>query len=132
MKNRNFWLVIAAGVVLVGLFYYLQPRSENKSQNSTNQTEGQKDSTKTFEWAIQGRELVSGPETLKVTEGEEVSLKATADEADELHLHGYDVVVDLVPGETVELKVKTDKTGRFVIELEEAKVDLGALEVMPK
>ncbi|MDP2670972.1 MAG: hypothetical protein Q8P13_00705 [bacterium] len=132
MKNRNLWLVVAAGVVLVGLFYYLQPKSENKSQNPSNQSEEQKTSPKTFEWTIQGKKLLSGQETLKVTEGEEVSLKVSADEADELHLHGYDVAVDLEPGETVELKVKADKTGRFVIELEEAKVDLGALEVSPK
>ncbi|HUS24903.1 MAG TPA: hypothetical protein VM369_08135 [Candidatus Binatia bacterium] len=87
---------------------------------------------KIFELVVKDGHLESGPSTLSVTQGDEVLLRVTADRADQLHLHGYDLHVALVPGTPAELRFTADRSGRFDFELHHANVELGALEVQPK
>lgn len=87
---------------------------------------------RSFDLTIQGKKLVAGPDTLKVTAGDQVTINITSDEDGEFHLHGYDISVDLEASKAAQLKFNADKTGRFPFELEKSKVELGALEVNPK
>jgi len=87
---------------------------------------------KVFEIVVRDGKVVSGPDTIKVTVGDEVELRITSDRADELHLHGYDQSLKLQPGVPAELRFLATRTGRFEYELHKAHVDLGALEVHPK
>ena len=55
------------------------------------------------------------PETVRVKQGDMVTLKIEADEAGEFHLHGYDIEEDVSPEQLVDLYFVADATGRFRI-----------------
>ncbi len=135
--NRNLWLGIIAVVVLIGLFYLLKPKAAPTPSNiptptTESTTSAQPANVKTFTLVVKNRKLVSSPDTLQVTEGDQVTINITADEDEELHLHGYDKSVDLTKDQSASLAFTANLTGRFPFELEHSKTELGALEVQPK
>jgi FtsP/CotA-like multicopper oxidase with cupredoxin domain len=64
---------------------------------------------------IENRRVVAPAEAIRITEGDVVELVWTSDEAAGLHLHGYDVELDLRPGEPATMVVEAHATGRFPI-----------------
>ncbi len=136
--NRNLWYAAMGIIVLIGLFYLLKPKSNssptptaNPSTESTSSAQVET-SSKIFDLVIKNKKLVTGPDTLKVTEGDEVTINITSDEAEEFHLHGYDKSVDLEASKEAQLTFSASLTGRFPFELEKSKTEIGALEVSPK
>lgn len=75
---------------------------------------------------------VSGPELIQMHAGDPVTLEVTSDQPDELHLHGYDLHLKLLPGEPGRLSFTASHSGRFDYELHHAQLELGALEVLPQ
>ena len=140
MKINPTIYVTVAVVILTGLFFLFKPKPQENTQIQTQTSSPLSQNTsptpepkaKTFELVISGKKLISGPVTVKVTEGDEVAIRITSDEPEELHLHGYDKSVDLEKNVPAELTFTANITGRFVYELEQSKTDLGALEVSPK
>jgi FtsP/CotA-like multicopper oxidase with cupredoxin domain len=61
--------------------------------------------------------------------GSQVKLQVTADVPDEVHVHGYDLMKDTVPGEPVTVAFTADIPGVFEVELENAKLPLTRLQV---
>ena len=55
------------------------------------------------------------PETIKVKQGDMVTLKIEADGPGEFHLHGYDIEQDVGAGEVTDFFFEADTTGRFKI-----------------
>lgn len=86
---------------------------------------------KSFSLVVEGKKIVSGETTMRVAQGDRVTFTITADEKEEFHVHGYDASVDLEPGIPATLTLVANDTGRFLIELEESKAEIGALEVIP-
>ncbi len=129
MKMKPIIFLIVAIVLLGGLFFLIkpQPQIQNITPAITPELKA-----KTFEIVVKDKKVISGPETIKVTEGDEVVIKITANEDEELHLHGYDKSVDLEKDKPAELSFTANLTGRFPYELEKSKTDIGALEVSPK
>ena len=76
--------------------------------------------------------LVSGPGLIQVHAGDTVTLEVISDQPDELHLHGYDLHLKLLPGEPGRLSFTASHSGRFDYELHHAQLELGALEVLPQ
>lgn len=110
-------MLAAVGLaILVGLFLLLRPDSTSKPSNGTARIE-----------VTNGE--VSGPETITVAEGDTVSLEVTADVADEVHVHGYDLMFETSPGEKVPVQFQATIAGVFEIELEDAGLLLTRLEV---
>ena len=72
------------------------------------------------------------PKQVKMNQGDTLRLLVTSDEADELHVHGYDLHLPLKPGKTQVLSFVAAHTGRFPIELHRADVELVVLEVYPR
>ncbi len=136
MHKFNFWLAIIGILILIGLFYLLKPKSTAPAPTNTpsESTTSAQSATaaKIFDLVVKNRKLASGPEVLKVTEGDEVIINITSDETEELHLHGYDKSVDLEASKAAQLQFMTNLTGRFPYELEKSKTEIGALEVQPK
>lgn len=139
--NKNtLVLVVCASLVLIGAFLFLKPKtisetppsSETSTNNEASSTPGARLNTKTFDLVVSANKLIAGPETLKVTEGEDVIIKITSDTDEEFHLHGYDKSVELTKDTPAELVFTANISGRFVYELEKSKTDIGALEVSPK
>lgn len=58
---------------------------------------------------------VTSESTLRVTEGDVVELRWTADEAVELHLHGYEIAVQVPAGGTATMDFTAVATGRFPV-----------------
>jgi FtsP/CotA-like multicopper oxidase with cupredoxin domain len=75
---------------------------------------GAEDAPVVHELAIAQR-AVAGESVVRVTEGDRVVLRWTTDEPAEIHLHGYDLTGDLVPGETTEMAFEAHATGRFPV-----------------
>jgi hypothetical protein len=68
---------------------------------------------------------------LKASKGEEIRFSVRSSAADEVHVHGYDILRDVAPGKTVKLRFKAEIEGIFEIELEKSGVQIGKLEVRP-
>ncbi|HVE64576.1 MAG TPA: hypothetical protein VNB94_12345 [Mycobacteriales bacterium] len=66
---------------------------------------------------------------VRLRRGETVRLVVSADVADEVHVHGYDIRADVVPGTPTEVVVELTIPGVFAVELEGAGLDLVELEV---
>ncbi len=135
-RNNLIYLIIAV-VILIGLFYILKPKPASNPQppktiSTESTSSAQNANVKTFDLVVQNKKLVSGPDALKVTEGDQVTIKITNDEPEELHLHGYDKSVDLEASKAASLTFTANLTGRFPYELEHSKTEIGALEVTPK
>jgi heme/copper-type cytochrome/quinol oxidase subunit 2 len=57
---------------------------------------------------------------VEVELGQPVVLRVTSDVREQIHVHGYDLVLDLVPGVPAELAFPADKPGGYEVELHEA------------
>jgi heme/copper-type cytochrome/quinol oxidase subunit 2 len=69
---------------------------------------------------------------LEATEGETVRFRVRSDTADHVHVHGYDLMKDVVPGETTTMSFKATITGIFEIEFEDAGKEIARLKVEPE
>jgi hypothetical protein len=66
---------------------------------------------------IKGRKLANEAQKLiRITQGDLLELVFTADEAAELHLHGYDIYLNVKPGTPGVLRVDAKFAGRFPLE----------------
>ena len=124
--KRFIIVLFVAAVIIGGLFFVLKP-DESKAPTSK-----QPSTTKTFNLAVKDKKLVSGGGSLKANQGDAIIITITLDEADELHLHGYDKMLDLEKDKPGTLKFTADQAGHFPLELHHAEIELGALEVSPK
>ena len=80
---------------------------------------------------VEGGVKVDGPDTISVAQGETVVFQVVADVADEVHVHGYDLLFETVPGEPIVVEFMADATGIFEVELEESHLDVVNIEVTP-
>jgi hypothetical protein len=108
------------------------PASRAPSTNAAQATPERSPRQHVFEINIRNGKPVSGLALLKAHEGDEIILKIVSDLSDELHLHGYDLHADLVPGETTTLAFTATRTGHFGMEMHRSHTELGALEVYPQ
>jgi hypothetical protein len=89
----------------------------------------------------------AGPTTVRVTvvggvpeggvvrestdKGDRVVVLVTSDVADEVHVHGYDLMSDVAPGAPARIAFRATIPGRFEIELEDRGVQIAELTVNP-
>ena len=72
---------------------------------------------------------VTGGGRQKISLGDTVTLRVTSDVADEIHLHGYDIMQDVGAGETADLTFDATIPGVFEAELEHEGIKLVELEI---
>jgi FtsP/CotA-like multicopper oxidase with cupredoxin domain len=70
-----------------------------------------------FELRVEGGQVADEMRTLRVTEGDRVRLRWTADALTVLHLHGYDIEKEVGPGRVIEFAFEAYATGRFPVEV---------------
>jgi hypothetical protein len=90
-----------------------------------------------FELRIEGGEVDHDLRTLRVTQGDSVRLRWTADAPTVIHLHGYDIEQEVVPGQVTDLHFEAYATGRFPVEVHASdhshhEAPLLVLEVYPR
>jgi heme/copper-type cytochrome/quinol oxidase subunit 2 len=138
---RNRWLLVALGIaVLVGLFLWLRPDSTEPTSTTSPTPEPTVTATDetvepTSTPSLDAIEIevedgqVDGPETITVAQGDHVAFEVTSDVADEVHVHGYNLMFDVEAGVKTLVELDATVPGIFEIELEGAGLPLTRLEV---
>ena len=75
--------------------------------------------------------VVGGVQRLAVDQGARLRIVVRADVADHVHVHGYDLMSDVAPGQPARIALRATLAGRFEIELEDRKLLIAELEVRP-
>lgn len=78
---------------------------------------------------VRGGGVVGGPRTAKLRATAPVVLRVTSDIAEEIHLHGYDLVAKVAAGSTAELRFDPKIPGVFELEFHQSGKKLGELEI---
>lgn len=73
--------------------------------------------------------VFQGPESLQVGLGETFEIQVVADATDVLHVHGYDLLFELVADEPTLIRFVAEAPGVFEVELEGAHAQLFEIEV---
>jgi hypothetical protein len=87
---------------------------------------------KTFDIVVEGKKVVSGTADISVVQGDTVTITVTNDTDEEVHLHGYGLMTELKAGVPGTLTFQATASGRFPVELEGSKTDIGAVSVLPR
>jgi len=82
-----------------------------------------------IERTVTGGALEGEAGRASVPVGEEVTIVVSADEADEVHVHGYDLFADVAPDQPAEITFPADIPGVFEVELEGSGLLVVELEV---
>lgn len=120
--KRNAMLVVVSLVsfgLLAYIFMLLQP------SNNTPQT------IRDFSITI-ADEKVIGDGRMRVVEGDTVSISVLSNNDHELHIHGYDTLVNLDANMTASIQFVADRPGRFEAELHDTDTTVFVLEVQPR
>jgi hypothetical protein len=80
---------------------------------------------------VRGGKPVGGIRRVTVAKNREVVLLVRSDVSDHIHLHGYDVMRDVGPGEPARLAFRATIPGRFEVELEDRKLQIADITVKP-
>ena len=113
-----------------------ETETENESESETGSTSGSTSTSTPAQPAVQTIRVVNGQpqggvKTVSFKKGDQVRLKVQSDVADEIHVHGYDLMKDVEKGGSVEFDFKATIEGRFEVELENAGTQIANLEVRP-
>jgi hypothetical protein len=129
-------------VVAIVLFFLLRPDDESSSTDTATGDGGTASSGATTTTArarlkpvrlslqVRGG-TVSDVRHVTVERGRRVVVTVTADVEDEVHVHGYDLMREVAPGEPAQIAFRAAFAGRFEIELEDRGLPLAELEVEP-
>jgi hypothetical protein len=141
-------LAVAAVAVAIVLLVVLRPGDEDDEAEPTTPattvvttTGGETTTTTTTttatteepvraEIVVEGGE-VSGPERVRLEEGQRLVLVVRADVVDHVHVHGYDLMRDVGPGQPARFAFRVTDPGRFDVELEDRQQPLAELVVSP-
>ncbi len=74
---------------------------------------------------------VGGVQELSVDQGTSVVITVKSNSDQEVHLHGYDIMVDLTAGKSERIEFTADIDGVFELELEDTAAQLASLRVNP-
>jgi hypothetical protein len=80
---------------------------------------------------IRNGEPVGGIKQLEYNAGDEIRFEVTSDVADEVHVHGYDLMQDVPAGGTVSFDFPAEIEGIFEAELEGRKEQIAEITVNP-
>src|SRR3954471_11408590 len=80
---------------------------------------------------VKGGKPIGGVQDLEFNKGETIKFAVSSDVADEIHVHGYDLMKDVTPGHPVKFSFPGKIDGEFDIELEGRKQQIASLKVTP-
>lgn len=156
-RNTRLALVAAVVVIAVVAFVIARPSDDGDStadrssapatttETSTEQDGGGRTETQptarqpeppVTRIAIKGQKRQGAEKTITVQKGDRVRVVVTADAANLIHLHGYDIEQEAAPGRPARFDFKANLEGEFELEshtFEDAGLDaaLGRLRVEP-
>lgn len=104
------------------------PTSDRADATTTTTRPSPEEDESTIEVTVSGG-AVTGGGRHRVPLGHTVNLRVTSDEADEVHLHGYDLTLEVGAGTPAVLTFDATIPGVFEAELHDAAIPLVELEV---
>ncbi len=134
MENRKIPALIALSGIIVGIVVFFGLGDDETADNPTETTQKatMPAEPEVPEIEIKGGKPVGGVQEIEVVEGDELRVDVTTDAPDELHLHGFDLYLDIVPGKTNELVVEeADIGGVLELESHTTGVVLAEISVVP-
>jgi hypothetical protein len=78
---------------------------------------------------VRGGKVETAERRVRVARGRRVRVQVDSDQADEVHVHGYDLSKPVGPGKPATVEFTAELPGVFEVELENAKRKLFELEV---
>jgi hypothetical protein len=122
-RSTGFRVAVLVGLVAVAaiLFVVLRPDS------SGDEAEAPKGLT----IVVEAGKPAGGVTRLAYTSGEQIRFSVRSDVADEVHVHGYDLMKDVPAGGTVTFDFPAKLEGDFEVELESRKQQIADLRVNP-
>ncbi|HSE82029.1 MAG TPA: hypothetical protein VLA87_10160 [Gaiellaceae bacterium] len=154
--SRNLWVYLGVGigvvVLAIILFVALRPDDSEPVANTTSEaqttvqtttelttteettteettTSTPADQPQRINVEFRNGEVVGGIVRADIDEGAQVVLVVRADVTDEVHLHGYDLLADVAPGQPGRITFRADMVGEFEAELEDLGVPIAELAV---
>ena len=136
-------LILGAIAVLVVAYVLIQGGSDDDKDDAATPTTQPTTSTQSTsteeapaEPAISTVRVVDakpqgGVKKLDFDKGDQIRFKVVSDTADEIHVHGYDLMKDVAKGGSVSFSFKGSIDGRFVVELEDHEEQIAELDVSP-
>jgi hypothetical protein len=148
MTPQRIILLLGGIAAAVALFLLVRPGDEDQATTvpattapatttraatteETTTTEPEPAGPTSFRVTARGGRPVGGVQKLEARKGERIRIVVRADVADHVHLHGYDLMLDVAPGAPAQLVFTADLTGVFELELEDRKLLLAEVEVRP-
>ena len=128
--NRTVVVIVLVVLGLGVLFLALRPDSSSPEDDDPTETSAGEPQKRIYDVAIQSGTM--NPNEISVQEGDFVTLRLSSESPVEIHLHGYDLEGDVLPGEETDLSFEAEDTGRFEIEDHETEAQLGTLLVQPR
>jgi heme/copper-type cytochrome/quinol oxidase subunit 2 len=141
-SRARLGLLATTVLAAVVLFLVLRPGDEQPTQSATNTSETATSTdtgaTTTAETPsavrirIQARGDGSGSiRRVTIERDQRVTLIVSSDVADEVHVHGYDLMADVAPGSPARISFEASVPGRFDVELEGRAIQIAELRVSP-
>lgn len=127
MNKRALVYLALASATLAGVFVFLQlkPGADAALAPAT----GQAESLNSI--VISGGQLNGEPVRLQAKAGGVAEFLVFSDQADQLHVHGIDQTVDLAAGQGTKVRIPTPIAGEYELELLDADIIIGVLDVQP-
>ncbi len=127
--NRTVVVIVLVVLGLGILYLALRPDSTSHEDDDPTGTSADESQERIYDVAIESGTM--NPGEISVEEGDFVTLRLTSESPVEVHVHGYDLEGDVLPGEETDLSFEAYTTGRFEIEDHETEAQLGTLLVQP-
>ncbi len=80
---------------------------------------------------VRNGQPVGGIKHAEIEQGSQVLFIVRSDVSDHVHLHGYDLLADVAPGQPARIRFRATQPGVFEAELEDRVVLIAELEVRP-
>jgi hypothetical protein len=116
LRIAVLWSLVSIGVGILSVLLPLALPNASFGASLGASAYAQSSPVRQFAVTIKARKVVSGPDVIRVTQGDSVQIVLSADEAAEVHLHGYDVLVSLQPNVAGAVKFDAKIAGRFPLE----------------
>jgi heme/copper-type cytochrome/quinol oxidase subunit 2 len=130
LVNRTVVVIVLVILGLSGLFLALRPDPTSSGDADPTENPANEPQERTHDVAIENG--VMNPDEISVEQGDYVTLRLTSESPVEVHVHGYDLEGDVLPGVESDLSFEAETTGRFEIEDHETEAQLGTLLVQPR
>lgn len=101
----------------------------NGNEKATTWEESEKPATPTI--VVRNGEPVGGVQELEYSSGDEIRFRVSSNQADEVHVHGYDVEEEIPAGGSATLSFPADIEGIFEVELHGSETQIAELRVNP-